>query len=110
MRKGEGEPSGETVRPPAYLETAAGVTEPMKGPEAFEPPKYLASLTGSINDGAKSAQTGALFFAFIGLYLLAVVFSTTDEDLLRERTIAISSAVLVIRSSGSRPWRPSAPN
>ena len=49
-----------------------------------------------VNDGAKAAQTGALFFAFIGLYLLAVAFSTTDEDLLRERTIAISQLGMAV--------------
>ena len=81
---------------PRVSKPLRAVAEPKKGPEAFDPPKYLASLTASINDGAKSAQTGALFFAFIGLYLLAVAFSTTDEDLLRERTIAISQLGMAV--------------
>src|SRR3954469_2174752 len=58
--------------------------------EGFEPPRYLGSLIASVNDGAKSAQTGALAFAAIGLYLLATAFSATDEDLLLDRTLAIS--------------------
>jgi hypothetical protein len=28
--------------------------------DTFEPPKYITSLIAAINDGAKSAQTGAL--------------------------------------------------
>jgi hypothetical protein len=39
--------------------------------DAFEPPKYLASLIAAVNDGAKSAQTGALAFTLVGLYLLS---------------------------------------
>jgi hypothetical protein len=58
--------------------------------DSFEPPKYLASLIAAINDGAKAAQTGALAFAAVGLYLLATAFSATDEDLLLDRTLAIS--------------------
>jgi Pentapeptide repeats (8 copies) len=58
--------------------------------DAFEPPKYLASLIAAANDGAKSAQTGALAFSLVGLYLLATAFSTTDEDLLLEHTMAVS--------------------
>jgi hypothetical protein len=58
--------------------------------DAFEPPKYITSLIAAINDGAKSAQTGAFAFALIGLYLLATAFSATDEDLLLDRTLAIS--------------------
>jgi hypothetical protein len=58
--------------------------------DTFEPPKYITSLIAAINDGAKSAQTGALAFAAIGLYLLATAFSATDEDLLLDRTLAIS--------------------
>ena len=58
--------------------------------DAFEPPKYLASLIASINDGAKSAQTGALAFTLVGLYLLATAFSTTDEDLLLQHTMPVS--------------------
>lgn len=72
----------------------------------FEPPKYLSSLIASINDGAKSAQTGALFFLGVGLYLLAVAFSTTDEDLLRERTFVVSQigvAVPVVFSFAVAP-------
>jgi hypothetical protein len=49
----------------------------------FEPPKYIASLIGAINDAAKAAQTSALFLLGLGLYLVATVISTTDEDLLR---------------------------
>jgi hypothetical protein len=61
-----------------------------KGPEEFEPPKYLASLIAAVNDGAKAAQSGALAFALVGLYLIATAFSATDEDLLRGRTVTIS--------------------
>jgi hypothetical protein len=32
----------------------------------FEPPKYIASLIGAINDAAKSAQTSALFLLALG--------------------------------------------
>jgi hypothetical protein len=35
--------------------------------EAFEPPKYLASLIAAVNDGAKSAQAGAFLFLLVGL-------------------------------------------
>jgi uncharacterized protein YjbI with pentapeptide repeats len=58
--------------------------------ETFEVPKYLASLIAAVNDAAKAAQTGALAFALVGLYLLATAFSATDEDLLLDRTLAIS--------------------
>jgi uncharacterized protein YjbI with pentapeptide repeats len=58
--------------------------------DTFEPPKYIGSLITAINDGAKSAQTGAFAFALIGIYLLATAFSATDEDLLLDRTLAIS--------------------
>jgi hypothetical protein len=58
--------------------------------EAFEPPKYIASLIGAVNDGAKSAQTGAFLFLAVGLYLLATAFSATDEDLLLGKTVTIS--------------------
>jgi hypothetical protein len=58
--------------------------------EAFEPPKYIASLIAAVNDGAKSAQTGALAFTLVGLYLLATAFSTTDEDLLLQHTMPVS--------------------
>ncbi len=56
----------------------------------FEPPKYLTSLIAAINDGAKLAQSGALVFALVGIYLLATAFSATDEDLLRGRAVTIS--------------------
>ena len=58
--------------------------------EFFEPPKYIASLIAAVNDGAKSAQTGALAFTLVGLYLLATAFSTTDEDLLLQHTMPVS--------------------
>lgn len=58
--------------------------------EPFEPPKYIASLIAAINDGAKSAQLGALAFTAIGLFLLATAFSATDEDLLLNHAISIS--------------------
>src|SRR6202040_3261461 len=61
-----------------------------KGSDGFEPPKYLASLIAAVNDGAKAAQGGALFFALVGVYLLATAFSASDEDLLRGRTVTIS--------------------
>jgi uncharacterized protein YjbI with pentapeptide repeats len=58
--------------------------------ETFEPPKYIASLIAVVNDGAKSAQTGALAFSLVGLYLLGTAFSTTDEDLLLQHTMPVS--------------------
>ena len=58
--------------------------------EPFEPRKYIASLIAAINDGAKSAQLGALAFTAIGLFLLATAFSATDEDLLLNHAISIS--------------------
>jgi hypothetical protein len=58
--------------------------------EAFEPPKYIASLIGAVNDGAKSAQAGAFLFLLVGLYLLATAFSASDEDLLLGKTVTIS--------------------
>ena len=58
--------------------------------DTFEPPKYLASLIGAVNDGAKAAQAGAFAFALVGLYLLATAFSASDEDLLLDRTLAIA--------------------
>lgn len=54
------------------------------------PPKYLGSLIGSINDGAKSAQTSALFLNFVGLYLAATAISVSDLDLLKGATIQVS--------------------
>jgi uncharacterized protein YjbI with pentapeptide repeats len=61
-----------------------------KGSDGFEPPKYIANLIAAVNDGAKAAQAGALFFALVGLYLLATAFSASDEDLLLGRTMTIS--------------------
>jgi uncharacterized protein YjbI with pentapeptide repeats len=58
--------------------------------DAFEPSNYLTSLIASINDGAKSAQTGALAFTLVGLYLLATAFSTTDEDMFLQHTMPVS--------------------
>jgi hypothetical protein len=58
--------------------------------EAFEPPKYITSLIAAVNDGAKSAQLGALAFTAIGLFLLATAFSATDEDLLLNRALTIN--------------------
>jgi Pentapeptide repeats (8 copies) len=58
--------------------------------ETFEPPKYLTSLIAAVNEAAKSAQTGALAFTVVGLYLFATAFSTTDEDLLLEHTMPVS--------------------
>ena len=60
------------------------------GVERFEPPKYITSLIASVNDGAKSAQTGALAFSFVGPYLLANAFSVSDEDMLLGRSVQIS--------------------
>ena len=56
----------------------------------FEPPKYIQSLIGAINDAAKAAQTSALFLLALGLYLVATVISTTDEDLLRGTAVQVS--------------------
>lgn len=58
--------------------------------EQFEPPKYIASLIAAINDGAKSAQLGALAFVAVGLFLLATTFAASDEDLLLNHSVAIS--------------------
>jgi hypothetical protein len=78
----------------ALIGTALSGTAPSKPgsdrPGPFEPPKYMASLIAAINDGAKTAQTGALAFSAVGLYLLATALSTTDEDLLLQRTTSIS--------------------
>jgi hypothetical protein len=75
--------------------------------EAFEPPKYITSLIAAINDGAKSAQLGALAFTAIGLFLLATAFSATDEDLLLNRALTISqlgsTAVPVVFAFGLAP-------
>jgi hypothetical protein len=56
----------------------------------FEPPRYIQSLIGAINDAAKAAQTSALFLLALGLYLVATVISTTDEDLLRGTAVQVS--------------------
>ena len=58
--------------------------------EHFEPPKYIASLIAAINDGAKSAQLGALAFVAVGIFLLASTFAASDEDLLLNHSVAIS--------------------
>jgi uncharacterized protein YjbI with pentapeptide repeats len=58
--------------------------------ELFEPPKYIEKLIAAINDGAKSAQLGALALTAIGVFLLATTFATTDEDLLLGHTVTIS--------------------
>lgn len=58
--------------------------------ETFEPPKYLEKLIAAINEGAKSAQLGALAFTAIGVFLLATAFSATDEGLLLNRALTIS--------------------
>jgi uncharacterized protein YjbI with pentapeptide repeats len=58
--------------------------------DAFEPPNYLTSLIAAVNDGAKSAQTGAFALGLLGLYLLAMAFSVTDEDILVNRVMPIS--------------------
>src|ERR1700759_4208495 len=75
--------------------------------ETFEPPKYLEKLIAAINDGAKSAQLGALAFSAIGLFLLATAFSATDEDLLLNRALTISqlggTAVPVVFAFGLPP-------
>ena len=73
----------------------------------FDPPPYIGKLIGAINDGAKSAQLGALVFVSIGLFLLATSFSATDEDLLIGKSISISQlggvAVPVALSFGFMP-------
>jgi uncharacterized protein YjbI with pentapeptide repeats len=75
--------------------------------EGFEPPKYITSLIAAVNDGAKSAQLGALAFTAIGLFLLATAFSATDEDLLLNRALTISqlggTAVPVVFAFGLAP-------
>jgi len=57
----------------------------------FEPPAYIASLIGSINDGAKAAQTGGLTMLAVAVYLVATVISTTDEVLLRGTFVQFSN-------------------
>jgi hypothetical protein len=56
----------------------------------FQTPPYLASLIASINDGAKTAQAGALLLLLVGLYLGATAFSASDEDLLLGKAMTIS--------------------
>ena len=79
----------------------------MPGRAMFEPPKYITSLIAAVNDGAKSAQLGALAFTAIGLFLLATAFSATDEDLLLNRALTISqlggTAVPVVFAFGLAP-------
>ena len=74
---------------------------------AFDPPSYIGKLISAINDGAKSAQLGAVAFVFIGLFLLATSFSATDEDLLIGKSISISQlggvTVPVVLSFGFMP-------
>ncbi|MCA3365344.1 MAG: pentapeptide repeat-containing protein [Roseomonas sp.] len=74
---------------------------------AFDPPPYIGKLISAINDGAKSAQLGAVAFVFIGLFLLATSFSATDEDLLIGKSISISQlgglTVPVVLSFGFTP-------
>ncbi|MFO0401573.1 MAG: pentapeptide repeat-containing protein [Alphaproteobacteria bacterium] len=73
----------------------------------FDPPAYIGKLISAINDGAKSAQLGAVAFVFIGLFLLATSFSATDEDLLIGKSISISQlggvTVPVVLSFGFMP-------
>jgi uncharacterized protein YjbI with pentapeptide repeats len=75
--------------------------------EAFEPPKYIRRLIAAVNDGAKSAQLGALAFTAIGLFLLATAVSAPDEDLLLNRALTISqlgnTAVPVVFAFGLAP-------
>ena len=75
--------------------------------ETFAPPAYLKDLIAAINDGAKSAQLGALAFTAIGVFLLATAFSATDEDLLLNRALTISqlglTAVPVVFAFGLAP-------
>jgi hypothetical protein len=59
--------AGEETDGPSAGVTAACETWAGKRMDTFEPPKYITSLIAAINDGAKSAQTGALAFAAIGL-------------------------------------------
>jgi len=60
-----------------------------------------------VNDGAKSAQLGALAFTAIGLFLLATAFSSTDEDLLLNPALTVSqlggTAVPVVFAFGLAP-------
>jgi hypothetical protein len=75
--------------------------------ESFQTPPYIKDLISAINDGAKSAQIGALAFTAIGVFLLATAFSATDEDLLLNRALTISqlggTAVPVVFAFGLAP-------
>jgi hypothetical protein len=75
---------------PGRIEPEAEETAARLSIAPFEPPKYIASLNAAVNDGAKTAQTGALAFSVVGLHLLAAALSTTDEDLLLQRTTSIA--------------------
>jgi hypothetical protein len=72
-----------------------------------EIPRMLRCRSAAINDGAKSAQLGALAFTAIGLFLLATAFSASVEDLLLNRALTISqlggTAVPVIFAFGLAP-------
>ena len=63
---------------------------PQDGGGGFEPPKYVTSLIAAVNDGAKAAQAGMLFYLLVGFYLLATAFSSTDEDLLLGKAVTIA--------------------
>jgi hypothetical protein len=54
-----------------------------------------------MNDGAKAAQASELFFALVGLYLLATAFSANDQDVLLGRTVVISRIGATLRVSFS---------
>ena len=74
---------------------------------SFDPPPYIQKLSAAINDGAKSAQLGAFAFVLLGLFLLAISFSASDEDLLIGKSISIAqlggAAVPVALSFGFMP-------
>jgi hypothetical protein len=74
------------------MNEVVGETEPFNASpkDDFEPPKYITSLIAAVNDGAKTAQTGALALLVLGIYLMAVAISTTDEDLLLGHTTSIA--------------------
>lgn len=75
--------------------------------QAFEPPKYISSLIAAINDGAKAAQTVALGFAAVALYLVVTALSTSDEDLFFHRVTLISqigAQVPVVGAFYVAPW------
>jgi hypothetical protein len=76
-------------------------------PKAFEPPKYISSLIAAINDGARTAQTGALALAALSIYLAGVAVSTSNEDLLLGHTTTISQLGVQVSpevSFGIAPW------